>query len=284
MSTENFTKFPNHIIETVMPELSANGWKVFCFIWRKTSGWKKTEDYISISQIMDGTGIKSNNTTIAAIKEVSKFIKVEGGRGRSNLHKFSIEKYVKSAPLEEIKDAEIAPLLEKDAEIEALPAIKDAVFDVKDAEIAHTKDTITKEINTTTEAPEEGYQNLVSTEQAQKTKPKTPRQPKPTNGNGNSNIYPLAKEIMSLMVVDEKIIANGIKSGIYKVAKKFIGLGITATDISDFGKWWYVNDWRGQRKQPPTLAQISSEWGKFKSASNGGGHKTIVTADGGMYL
>ena len=135
MTDNGFVPFPNEIIDNIMPKLSANGWKVFCFVWRKTRGWKKTEDHISISQIMDGTGIGSNNTVKTAIKEIGKIINVENGRGRGNLHSFDISTLV-------IKDAVIAPLIVKDAEIAPINPLKDAVFDVKDAEIAHTTDTI----------------------------------------------------------------------------------------------------------------------------------------------
>ena len=44
--------------------------------------------------------------------------------------------------------------------------------------------------------------------------------------------------------------------------------------LKDFLTWWAANDWRGQKGQPPTPAQIGDTWGQFeasqeKPASNG---------------
>jgi len=46
-----------------------------------------------------------------------------------------------------------------------------------------------------------------------------------------------------------------------------IALGQAAAmpaDIDAFGQWWYLNDWRGKKKQPPRPEQIAEEWGRFK--------------------
>jgi phage replication O-like protein O len=55
-----------------MPKLSPNAWKILCFIIRKTRGWQKEQDQISISQIASGTGIKNRTTITTAIKELEK--------------------------------------------------------------------------------------------------------------------------------------------------------------------------------------------------------------------
>lgn len=74
-----FTIFNNYILDYVMPKTSPNGWKCLCFIIRKTKGWQKLSDDLSFSQIKEGTGIKSDPTVSAALKELeeSKFILVQ---------------------------------------------------------------------------------------------------------------------------------------------------------------------------------------------------------------
>lgn len=67
-----YTEFNNYILDYIMPKLSPNAWKVLCFIMRKTKGWQKEQDEISLNQIMDGTGIKNRTTTCIAIKELEK--------------------------------------------------------------------------------------------------------------------------------------------------------------------------------------------------------------------
>jgi len=45
--------------------------------------------------------------------------------------------------------------------------------------------------------------------------------------------------------------------------------------ITAFGEWWYGNDWRGKQGQPPTPAQVRSEWGKFKASGVADGRRVI---------
>jgi hypothetical protein len=61
-----------------MPRISANAWKVLCFVIRKTWGWedkdsptgRKEKDQISYSQIREGTGIRSDTTISGALDEL----------------------------------------------------------------------------------------------------------------------------------------------------------------------------------------------------------------------
>lgn len=61
------------LLDQVMPVLSPAGWKVLCFIMRKTKGHQKEEDAIPFSQIKKGTGIKSNHTIHRALEELQGF-------------------------------------------------------------------------------------------------------------------------------------------------------------------------------------------------------------------
>lgn len=40
---------------------------------------------------------------------------------------------------------------------------------------------------------------------------------------------------------------------------------VTATDLNEFKDWWYTNDWRGKKNQPPTPAQVGDTWGQFEA-------------------
>jgi len=72
-----FTMFNNYILDHIMPDLSANGWKVLCVAIRQTIGWQDEEaesgrremDVISYSQFRQMTGIGSDQTVARAIKE-----------------------------------------------------------------------------------------------------------------------------------------------------------------------------------------------------------------------
>jgi hypothetical protein len=72
-----FTMFNNYILDHIMPNLSANSWKVLCVAIRQTIGWQDEEaesgrremEVISYSQFRQMTGIGSDQTVARAIKE-----------------------------------------------------------------------------------------------------------------------------------------------------------------------------------------------------------------------
>jgi phage replication O-like protein O len=72
MDVPNHTQIPNSIIDEHMKSLSPAQFKVLIAICRKTIGWHKQSDYISISQIVELAGV-SNKTVIAAVRDLEQF-------------------------------------------------------------------------------------------------------------------------------------------------------------------------------------------------------------------
>jgi len=68
-NTGNFTAFDNAILDYILPECAPNTWKIVSVTIRKTRGWHKEEDWISISQYMKLTGIKNRTTCHNAIQD-----------------------------------------------------------------------------------------------------------------------------------------------------------------------------------------------------------------------
>lgn len=67
----NHTQIPNEFIDKCMGDLTHAQFKVLIAICRKTIGWHKHSDYISISQIVDLAKV-SNKTVVQALKELEK--------------------------------------------------------------------------------------------------------------------------------------------------------------------------------------------------------------------
>lgn len=63
----HYTVFHDEIIDTLMPRLSGNEWKIVSLVVRKTRGWKKERDTLTYQQIIEGTGIKSQVTVSKAL-------------------------------------------------------------------------------------------------------------------------------------------------------------------------------------------------------------------------
>lgn len=69
----NAFQIPNAVVDDLMSRLSPNAFKCYVLIVRKTTGWGKSSDKISISQFQAIAGIKKRDTVISALAELEKF-------------------------------------------------------------------------------------------------------------------------------------------------------------------------------------------------------------------
>lgn len=63
---------------------------------------------------------------------------------------------------------------------------------------------------------------------------------------------------------DLGIITQDDRGKLNQAGKLFRRRGHTVQDLNDFRDYWYSQDWRGKKNQPPTLSQIRETWGNFK--------------------
>ena len=66
----NSFQIANAVIDEYLSKMSGNAWKCYGLIVRKTRGWQKTHDSLSISQIQKFTGIRKEETVQKAIDEL----------------------------------------------------------------------------------------------------------------------------------------------------------------------------------------------------------------------
>ena len=66
----NSFQIANAVIDEYLSKMSGNAWKCYGLIVRKTRGWQKTHDSLSVSQIQKHTGIKKEETVQKAINEL----------------------------------------------------------------------------------------------------------------------------------------------------------------------------------------------------------------------
>lgn len=83
----NFTKLQNQFIDEYLSILSGNSIKCYIFILRKTTGWNKKKDSISIAQISKNTGIKKPHTIHKSLKELEEIglIKCQKSTGKTSI-------------------------------------------------------------------------------------------------------------------------------------------------------------------------------------------------------
>lgn len=114
-----------------MPLVSAPAHKIFTLIVRKTIGWQREFDTISVSQFMSLTGIKSNNTVLQSIKELLDLDIIrckKSGTGRGTMVEYSVNYKTIFTPPEDKKDDEIEFT---ESEIDELIRIQESKKSVK---------------------------------------------------------------------------------------------------------------------------------------------------------
>ena len=125
------SQFPHDYVDRFMPLVSAPAHKIFTLIVRKTIGWQREFDTISVSQFMSLTGIKSNNTVLQSIKELLDLDIIrckKSGTGRGTMIEYSVNYKTIFTPPEDKKDDEIEFT---ESEIDELIRIQESKKSVK---------------------------------------------------------------------------------------------------------------------------------------------------------
>lgn len=153
--TKYYTPVHNVLFDVIMPDLKPTSFKVLCLIFRKTHGWHKSTDDISFSQIKAGTGIKSNHTIIAALKELTEkdhiLVISHEGQWQSNGYAINID-FTMIVPEDEPPSAKNAPEESEPPSAKNAPSsgVKNAPG--SSAKNAHTKDMFKNTIKNKEEA------------------------------------------------------------------------------------------------------------------------------------
>lgn len=104
--------------------------------------------------------------------------------------------------------------------------------------------------------------NSASTNSAKTDKVKTPVSPK-SSDDQESVLDSLFSELVELLKIDVALYTPTMKRNYENLIQDLQEAGAEPGDITSYGAWWYENDWRGQRKQPPTLHQVRETWQQF---------------------
>lgn len=88
----NSFQVPNAVIDELMAELSGAELKCYLFVLRKTKGWNKDEDAISVSQFMEACNL-SNRKVIDACNRLVELGLLEQKTGRNKVKVFSVQNY-----------------------------------------------------------------------------------------------------------------------------------------------------------------------------------------------
>jgi len=93
----NYTQLPNRFVDEYMSKVSPGASMVYLVVCRKTIGWQKENDEISLSQIMDLTGL-SKSSAIRGVKELEdlnllRVVRSEKGRKSANCYELIFDDF-----------------------------------------------------------------------------------------------------------------------------------------------------------------------------------------------
>lgn len=96
------------------------------------------------------------------------------------------------------------------------------------------------------------------------------RQLEKTDCSANrKNLNDLADAIANICQIDIDTCTSRLRDELKEVTIKLSQKDNVPAVLEKHPKWWYANDWRGKKGQPPTPGQIADSWGAFESSFNG---------------
>ena len=88
----NAFQIPNSVIDELLAKLTCAELKCYLFVVRKTKGWNKESDSISVSQFMEVTGL-SNRSVITACESLVERRLLERSGGERKLNTYSVKAF-----------------------------------------------------------------------------------------------------------------------------------------------------------------------------------------------
>jgi phage replication O-like protein O len=212
-----YTRIHNAILEALAKaRLSGSEFRCVFYLLRKTYGWNKKEDKISLSQWAEGTDTKRNHViaTLNGLVEKKIMYRVDG-----YIPTYGFNKHV-----------------EEWQEIGVNSDRGNRFCKVLPKQVTVTKagnSSVTKAGNKTV------------------TKAGTHKRQKTIKDNGA--LHPqMFTALVTVCRLDPKLKAGHIA----KTAKSLLDAGYLPEDVDSFKTWWSKNDFRGRRGEPPTLGQV----------------------------
>jgi phage replication O-like protein O len=290
---EPYTKIPNVLLDNAHT-LSASAFMVVCAIARRTIGWHKERDVVSVSQIVNTTGL-SRNTVMSALVEavevgwlVRSGVTTASGTGYSYEFRL-IDTSAISAPVQNLDGGMPNICTTPSAEfghppVQKLGTQKKASKkgerkmkenssrasrgEVVESVIDHSHGDESEAIHPPQEDDPFAFIPGVDDKPAvaeQKEKPAEKRQRKskatlsPEEAQRHAELF---DGIVRVCVVDAKLCGGHIARTAKQLREADPDANGAAMDA--FLEWWKTSDFRGKQGKPPTIAQIAPAWKMFR--------------------
>lgn len=245
----NYTAIPNVILDA-MPSFTDAELRVVLAVCRKTFGWHKERDAISISQLEAITGLSRQGVVNALAPLLDRQI-IDRVPDRLT---FAYRVLVNEVDQSTCLTSQDGGLVN---------------------EVARTSQRTLPEVVNVVDTQKKGNKEK---ESIAPTAQRTPRKRKTEQANANSSVTeppkgsarrapqlgPLATALAELCRLDTAVATKEQMILLHKTAKTFSEAGYTPEQVTAFGAWW-AKDWRGRDGGAPTLKQVRDCWGEAQT-------------------
>jgi len=239
----NFLRVHNAIIEALTKaHLAPLEFQIVMFLLRKTYGFNKKNDVISISQFMEcGATRAATHNALMNLIRLKVILRNPAGK---QTFRYGFNKYIEKWSEEVWKSRR-----PNQAKNFHKTVIVDGTVIPDDTVIVDGNSTVIPDGNGTV---------IVDGNNKRHTKD--------TSKDNIKKDIPEHKIMFGILAEISKVDMK-LKAGqIAKVSKMLLKAEYTVDDVKGFSSWWYKNDWRGQKGQPPMLQQIVDGILQYKSS------------------
>ena len=241
-----FTQLDNSLIDYVMPAVEPPAWVIICFIIRKTRGWHKESDDISLSQICDGTGLARPTAVkwVSFLESCGHILVGRGDKGATNQLRLNPDFVIDPT-------AEKAKTKRGGKRIKGLTSSNNELVTSSNNELPpssnfeHTKETDSLK------------------EKGKKTPPPAPKlAPHQANALAREKRYApnTPKAVKDMMQALEDVTQSINTSKLEETAYELIGRDVTPVEVttlySGANCWWRLVAWQGKDGTPPQSGNI----------------------------
>jgi len=241
-----FTRVHNSILEVLSRlQVSSLELRIILFILRKTYGFGKKSDVISLSQFESCGG--SRNNTYSAIKKLIQLNIITRNKKGLQTYEYSFNKYIEQWSQECFESRRSGNA--KNFNSKTVPATETS------------PNNITSPATGTSTSPAIGN-GTVPAIGTHKRKKETIKEKGQQKVFTDQQLY--FGKLAEICKVDMKL----KKGQIAKTVKRLRDAGYTMDDLENFIPWWSSNDFRGRKGDPPTMAQLEEKIFQSKESNN----------------
>lgn len=296
-----FSRIHNDILSALaVARFTGSEYRCLLFLLRKTYGWLKKEDDISLSQWAEGTGTDKRQNVLRTLQGLTKkgvIYSIDNGQNRTQTWGFNkyVEQWDSDLFAQTVIPQDNSSVMPQDNSLGAGVISQDNT-----SVIPQDNRTVISQDNNKRNIKEKKEISSSSTDEAapaettptdsvgkKERKPKTTRKSKEDSAAEPKETPEQQQWFKALFWLvygheDFSLLANGKKAGIGKVASELRNNGYTLEEL----KRWYAGIWskewpglqRDGTHQRPTLVQVKEGLPRVRVSSNGnGGNSTSMS-------